>query len=91
MDRKELLKGKNNTTSKEEKIPRVLRNNWSRLNITKVACKYWNNLVINKSFKKISENQPAFAFQHNKKLKELIGSNKTEAEKLKKKTKTKTV
>ena len=48
MDRKEILKEKNNTTSKETKIPLALTYNRRLSNISKVICKHWNILAINK-------------------------------------------
>ena len=51
IDWKELLKERDNTTSKETKIPRVLKKNRSLPNISKVVRKHWNFLSMNKSFK----------------------------------------
>ena len=53
MDRKKLLKERDNTTSNETKIPLVLTYNRSLTNIRKVVRKHWNILSINKSFKGI--------------------------------------
>ena len=80
MDRKELLKERDNTASKESRIPysRSLRN------ISKIVHKHWNISFINKVFKEIFENEPVIAFKHNKSLKELISSNKIEHNKVRK-------
>ena len=53
MDRKKLLKERDNTTSNETKIPLVLTYNRSLTNIRKVVRKHWNISSINKSFKGI--------------------------------------
>ena len=82
MDRKELLKERDNTTSKETKIPLVLTHSWSLPSISKVFCNHWNILYINKAFKEFFQNEPVTAFRRNKNLKELIGSNKIEYDKL---------
>ena len=74
----------NNTTSKETKILLLLIYSSSLLDISKVVCKCWNILYINKAFKEIFQNEPVTAFRRNKNLKELIGSNKIEHNKVKK-------
>ena len=51
MDKKEFLKERDYTTSKETKIPLVLTYNQSLPNISKVTCKHESVLSINKSFK----------------------------------------
>ena len=84
MNRKEFLKERDNTTSKETIIPLVLTYNPSLPNISKVVRKHWNLLSINKAFKKIFQNEPVTAFWRNKNLKELIGSNEIEHNKVKK-------
>ena len=53
-------------------------------NINKVIRKHWNILEINESLKEIFNCQPITAFRRNKNLKELIGSNKIEKNKVKK-------
>ena len=82
MDRKELLKERDNTTSKETKIPLVLTHSRSLPNISKVFCNHWNILSINKAFKEFFQNEPVTAFRRNRNLKELIGSNKIKYNKL---------
>ena len=63
MDRKELLKERDNTISKETKIPSVLTCSMSLQNISKVFCKHQNNLSIDKAFKVIFQNDPVTAFR----------------------------
>ena len=58
MDRKELLKARDNTIFKEIKISLVLTCNWSLPNIGKVVRKHWNILSISKGFKEIFQNEP---------------------------------
>ena len=70
MDRKELLKESDNTTSKETKISLVLTYSRSLPNISTVARNHWNILSINKAFKGIFQNELVTAFRHNKNLKE---------------------
>ena len=84
MDRKELLKERDNTTSKEIKIPLVLTYSRSLQNISKVDRKHWNILSINKANKENFQNKLIVAFTCNKNLKELIGSTKIEHNKVKK-------
>ena len=84
MNRKELLKERDNNTSKETKISLVLTHSWSLPNISKVAHKLWNILSIKKAFKEIFQNEPVTAFRHDKNLKELMGGNKIEYNKVKK-------
>ena len=84
MDRKELLKERDNPTSKVTAISLVLTYSRSLPNISKVVRKYWNILSINKAFKEIFQNEPIIAFRRNKNLKELIGSSKIEHNKVKK-------
>ena len=50
---KELLNERDNTTSKETKIPLVLSYSRSLPNSSKVFRKYWSILAINKAFKEI--------------------------------------
>ena len=52
MDRKVLLKERDNTTSKETKIPLILTDSQCLPNISKVVHKHWNILSINKDFSK---------------------------------------
>ena len=66
---KELLKKRDNATSKETKIPLASTYNQSLTNISKVFPKYWNILSVNKSFKQIFQNEPVTAFKSNKNLK----------------------
>ena len=84
MDRKELLKERDNTSSKEKKIQLVSTCSRSLTNISKVVCKYWNILFINKAFKEIFQNEPVTVFRRNKKLKELIRNNKIDHNKCEK-------
>ena len=84
VDRKELLKERDKTTSKETKIPLVLTYSRSLTNINKVVRKYWNILSINKAFKEIFQIELVTTFARNKNLKELIGSNKIKHNKVKK-------
>ena len=79
MHKKELLKERDNTTSKETKIPQILTYCQSLPNISKVVR---NILSINKAFKEIFQNELVTAFRRNKNLKELIGSNKIEPNKV---------
>ena len=58
MDRKELLKARDNTIFKEIKISRILTCNWSLPNISKLVRKHWNILSISKGFKEIFQNEP---------------------------------
>ena len=46
--------------------------------------KNWNLLAINESLKEVFNCEPITAFKQNKNLKELIGSNKIEKNKVKK-------
>ena len=86
VNRKELLNERDNTTSKETKIPLVLTYNWSLQNTAKVVCNHWNILSINKSFNKIFQNETVTAFKHNENLRQVIGSTKIEYNKVKKHT-----
>ena len=83
MDRKEPLKERDSATWKELKIPLVLTYSRSLWNITKVVRKHWNNLPIKKEFKEIYKNEQVTTFRRNKNLKEVIGSNKIEQNKVK--------
>ena len=56
MKRKELLKERGKTTSKEKKILLMLSYNGFPSNKSKIARKYWSILSISKSFKKILHN-----------------------------------
>ena len=76
MERKELSKERDNTTLKETKIPLVLTYSRALPYISKVARKHGNILSINQEFKQILRNEQLTSFRRNKKLKELIGSNK---------------
>ena len=84
MDRKETLKERGNTTSKETKILLVLTYNRSLTSISEVVRKHWNTLSIDKAFKEIFKNEPVTAFRYNRNLKKLISSNKIEYNKVKK-------
>ena len=53
-------------------------------NISKVIRKHWNSLEINESLEEIFNCQPITVFPRNKNLKELIGSNKIEKNKVRK-------
>ena len=66
MDRKELLKEKESTTSKETKIPLGLTYSPSLPNISKVVRKHWNILSISKAFKEIFQNKSVTTFRRNK-------------------------
>ena len=78
MNRKELLNERDNSPSKETKIPLILPYSRSLSNISKVSSKHWNILSTNKAFKEIFQNEPVTPFILNKNFKELIGSNKIE-------------
>ena len=78
------FKRKDITTLKETKIALVLTYGRSLPSISKVACKHWNILCINKAFKEVFQNEQVTAFRRNRNLKELIGSNKIKLNKLKK-------
>ena len=52
-------------------------------NISKVVRKHWNILSIDKAFKEMLQNEPVAAFRRSKSLKELIGSNEIEYNKVK--------
>ena len=67
-----------------KKIPLVLTYSRSLPNISKVVRKHWNILSINKAFKEVFQNEPVADFERNKNLKELIGNNKIEDNKVKK-------
>ena len=66
MDRKELLKERDNTTQEETEIPLVLTNTRSLPNISKVIRKQWKIVSLNKAFKEIFQNEPVTAFRRNK-------------------------
>ena len=66
MDRKELLKERDNTTPEETEIPLVLTNTRSLPNISKVIRKQWKIVSLNKAFKEIFQNEPVTAFRRNK-------------------------
>ena len=70
MDRKQILKEKENTNSKETNISLVLTYSRSLANISKVVRKHWNISSINKAFKEIFHNEPATTFRRKKSLKE---------------------
>ena len=81
---KELLKERDNITSKEAKILLVLRYSQFLPNISKVVRKHLNILSISKAFKEIFQNESVTVFRCNKNLKELTCSNKIEHNKVKK-------
>ena len=58
MDKKELLKERDNTVSKEANIPPVLTYSWSLPSISKVFHNYWNILSILKYSKKLFRMNP---------------------------------
>ena len=66
MDKKELLKERDNTVSKEPNIPLVLTYSWSLPSISKVFHNYWKILSIFKVFKETFENKPVIAFRRKK-------------------------
>ena len=69
---------------KQSCIPPTLTYNHFCPNNSKVIWKHWNLLEINESLKEIFNCHPITAFRRNKNLKQLIGSNKTEKGKVKK-------
>ena len=84
LDRNEMLKEKVREKPKQTRISLTLTYNCFCPNISKVIRKHWNLLAINESLKEIFNCQPIAAFRRNKNLKELIGSNKIEKNKVKK-------
>ena len=52
MDREELLKERENNTSKETKIPLVLTYNRSLPNISKVVYKHWKHFIYKQSIQR---------------------------------------
>ena len=81
MDRKETTLPQK---KKKKKNPLLLTYSRSLPNISKVVRKHWNILFMNKTFKEIFQNELVTAFRRNKNLKEIIGSNKIEHNKVKK-------
>ena len=61
-----------------------LRRNRSLPNMSKVVHNHWNILSINKAFKGIFQNEAVTAFRRYKNLKERIGGNKMECNKVEK-------
>ena len=92
LDRNEMLRKKVREKPKQACIPLPLTLTYNRFcpNISKVIRKQWNLPAINESLKEIFNCQPITALRRNKNLKELIGSNKIEKNKIKKKTNTET-
>ena len=84
MDRKELEKERDNTTSKETKILLVLTFSRSLPNMSNVVHNHWKIFSINKAFGGIFQNEAVAAFRRNKNLKERIGDNKIECNKVEK-------
>ena len=70
---------------KQTCIPLTLTDNRFCPNISEMIRKHWDLLEINESLKEIFNCQAITAFSRNKNLTELIGSNKTEKNKVKKK------
>ena len=79
-----MLKKKVTEKSKQTCIPLTLAYNRLYPNISKVIRKHWNLLEIYEFLKEIFNCQPITAFRRNKNLKELIGTNKIEKNKVKK-------
>ena len=79
-----MLKEKVREKTKQTCIPLTLTYNRFCPNTSKMIRNYWNLLAINKSLKEIFNCQPITAFRRNKNLKELIGGNKIEKNKVKK-------
>ena len=79
-----MLKKKVRQKPKQTCIPLTFSCNRFCPNIIKVIRKHWNLLEINESLKEIFNCQPITAFRRNKNLKELIGVNKVENNKVKK-------
>ena len=86
LDGNKMSKEKVRKKQKQTCIPLTLTYNRFCLNISKVIRKYWNLLEINECLKEILNCQSITAFRPNKNLKELIGSDKIEKNKVKKKT-----
>ena len=84
LDRNEILKEKVWEKPKQTFIPLTLIYNRFCSNISKVIRKYWDLLAINESLKEIFNYHPITALRQYKILKELIGSNKTEKNRVKK-------
>ena len=87
LGRNEMLKEKVREKPKQTCLPLTLTYNRFCPNINKMIPKHWNLLEINESLKEIIDCQPITTFRRNKNHKELIGSNKIEKNKLKKKDK----
>ena len=83
LDRNKNLKEEVSEKLKQTCIPLALTYNRFSPNI-KVIRKHWNLVAINESLKEIFNYQPITAFRRNKYLKELIGSNKIEKNKFRK-------
>ena len=84
LDRNEIVKEKVIEKPKQTCISLTLTYNRFCTNISKVIWKHSNFLNINESLKEIFDCQPITAFRQNKNLTELIGSNKIEKNKVKK-------
>ena len=84
VDRNEILKEKVKEKPKQTCIPLTLTYNHFCPNISRVIQKHRNLIEVNESLKEIFNCQPIKAFRQNKNLKELIASNKTEKNKVKK-------
>ena len=84
LNRNDMLQRKNQENSGKARIPLTLTYNGFLPNISKVFRKHWNLLLINDSLKETFNCQPITAFKRNVNLRELIGSNKIEQGKVKK-------
>ena len=84
LDRTELLKEKSSTTTNEPRIPLLLTYNRFLPNISNIVQRNWSILQINKDLREVFQNAPITAFKRNKNLKELIGGNKIENNRVKK-------
>ena len=76
LDRNELIKGNKKDRPISTRIPLEITYNRFLPNISKIIRKNWNILSVNRSLKKIFQNEPVTAFKRNKNFKELIDSNK---------------
>ena len=89
VNRRELLSPR---TKEEDKsrIPLSITYNKTLPNIKNIVEKYWHVLKINPSFEKAFENTPIIAFRRNLNLKDIIGSNTIENDKVKRRPSVKT-
>ena len=76
LDSNKLIKGNKKQTLISTRIPLAITYNPFLPNISKIIRNNWNILSVNKSLKRVFQNDQVTAFKHNKNLKELISSNK---------------